>query len=108
MIGPGLVRELEITAKEGSAELSDKFLHGVGFSAEAAGEIAVEAMLRPGPMNKLMQRGGVVALGRAGRGGADEAFRGREADLIGAGIEIGAITTVMDDGTRAGDELLGS
>jgi hypothetical protein len=55
IFGPWLDGDSELRAKERCAKLRNEFLHGVGFAAKSAGQVAIAAIGRGGPMNQLVQ-----------------------------------------------------
>jgi len=64
VIGPGVVGNPEIRAKECGSKLGNQFLGGIAFVAPAlAAEFAVETRRLFRLMRRLMREGGVIALG---------------------------------------------
>jgi hypothetical protein len=63
VIGAGLGGKLEVGAEEGSTELGDEFLEGIGVIAEAFAEFAGHAGRMAGPVDELMRLDGGVTLG---------------------------------------------
>jgi hypothetical protein len=53
MVGPWLDGDSELGAKERGTKLGDEFFHCIGFAAKSAGEVAIAAMGRGGPMTVM-------------------------------------------------------
>ena len=73
VIGPRFIRDAQIRAEEGRAQLGDKLLGGVGGFVKPALQVAVEAVRRSGPVDALMRAGDVITIGgleRIERGGS--------------------------------------
>ncbi|KJS09053.1 MAG: hypothetical protein VR78_16925 [Hoeflea sp. BRH_c9] len=82
MVGSWFRRDAEITAEEGSTNFGDELFGGVALRAEAPGEIAIEAMLRAGPVHQLVAECRIEAFCRRRGVRSGEAAAFRHADLV--------------------------
>ena len=87
MIEPGRIGDAKLGAQKSGSKFGHNFLKTIGFIAEALTMLAVEAMGRPCPMNKLMASGALICIGRRGGGCANEQVARRHLDEVARTVE---------------------
>ena len=101
MVGLDFRRDSEIRAQERSAHFGDQLLGGVGFGAEAAGEIAVKTSWCSRPVASFMAEGVEEMVERS------KGFTGRHQDAV-LGRTVSGFARVQPDlSAGCGEECLG-
>ncbi len=94
--------DAERGAQEGGAEFGGQFLAGVGRGSEAARLVATEPGRVAGPVDQFVQRRAVVV------DLVEEGGLRRDADIVLAGVVVGAFAADADIGPGGGDQGFGA
>lgn len=94
--------DVERGAQEGGAEFGGQFLARVGGGSEAARLVAAEPGRMAGPVGQFVQRRAVVV------DLVEEGGLRRDADIVLAGVIIGALAADADIGPAGGDQGFGA